>query len=116
MKYNGKCHCGAIAFEVDGELSSVTECNCSICSQSGYLHWMVDTSQVRMKTPLDQATLYVWGTRQARHWFCPKCGVAVLRNPRTDRSKYSVNVHCLEGIDPGKVKRNHFDGKNKLNV
>ena len=35
MVYQGSCHCGAVAFEVDGELKQVTDCNCSICSRCG---------------------------------------------------------------------------------
>ncbi|HLW71944.1 MAG TPA: GFA family protein [Candidatus Binataceae bacterium] len=117
MKYNGKCHCGQVAFEVEGNLESAIECNCTICSQSGYLHWMIEPSQLHMKTPLDKAKLYLWGTGQARHYFCPKCGVAVLRNPRTDPDKkYSVNVRCLEGVDIAKLKLSQFDGLNKLKV
>jgi hypothetical protein len=116
MRYNGKCHCGEIAFTVEGQLESATECNCSICSQSGYLHWMVDTSQVQLLTPLEKATLYVWGTRQARHWFCPKCGVAVLRTPRSNARKYSVNVRCLENVDIATLTVSQFDGRNKLKI
>ena len=116
MKYNGKCHCGQIAFEVEGNLESVIECNCTICSQSGYLHWMIDPAQLRMKTPLEKATLYLWGTGQARHYFCPKCGVAVVRNPRGMADKYSVNVRCLEGVDVAKLKLSQFDGLNQLKL
>jgi hypothetical protein len=35
MTYNGKCHCGKIAFDVEGELTEIVECNCSICYESG---------------------------------------------------------------------------------
>ena len=39
IKHKGSCHCGAVVFEVDApEHLQVTECNCSICSKSGYLH------------------------------------------------------------------------------
>ena len=117
MKYSGKCHCGQIAFEVEGELEGATECTCSICSQSGYLHWMIDPSQLTLKTPLEKATLYLWGTGQARHYFCPKCGVAILRNPRRNPDdKYSVNVRCLDGVNLSKLKLTQFDGRNLLKV
>ena len=65
MTYNGKCHCGKIAFDVEGELTEIIECNCSICYESGYLHWMIDPSQLRIKTPLKAASIYQWGTGQA---------------------------------------------------
>ncbi len=41
MSYKGGCHCGRIAFEVDGEIQELMECNCSICSKRGYLHFFV---------------------------------------------------------------------------
>jgi hypothetical protein len=48
MTYKGRCHCRKIAFEVEGDLTEAIECNCSICYESGYLHWIlaavVDTS------------------------------------------------------------------------
>ena len=56
MRYQGKCHCGRIQFEVECELTDVLECNCSICYQSGYLHWMIMPAQPKVKTPLDQAS------------------------------------------------------------
>jgi len=61
MTYNGKCHCGKIAFEVEGDLIEIIECNCSICYESGYRHWMIDPSQLRMKTSLKDASLYLMG-------------------------------------------------------
>ena len=52
MRYKGGCHCAKIAFEVEGDLTEAIECNCSICYESGYLHWMIERSQLRMITPL----------------------------------------------------------------
>ncbi|MGR8981112.1 MAG: GFA family protein [Gammaproteobacteria bacterium] len=37
MKHKGSCHCGRIAFEAEGELEQVMDCNCSICSRRGSL-------------------------------------------------------------------------------
>ena len=49
--YSGSCHCGRIAFEVEGEVSEVKECICSHCSRKGYLLWFVPRTQLRLKTP-----------------------------------------------------------------
>jgi hypothetical protein len=35
MVYRGSCHCGKIAYEVEGEIGPVIECNCSICGRRG---------------------------------------------------------------------------------
>lgn len=111
--YTGGCHCGRIRFEVIGHLASVTECDCSICSKSGFLHWRVEPEQVRLVTPESSFSTYVWRTRTAKHRFCPVCGVAPLRNPRDDTSKISVNVRCLDGVDLTGVEVVHFDGRSR---
>ena len=117
MTYKGRCHCAKIAFEVEGDLTDAIKCNCSICDESGYLHWMIERSQLRMITPLSEASLYNWGTGQARHYFCPQCGVAVLHNPRTaPDARFSVNIRSLEGVDPSKLKITQFNGRNRLKV
>jgi len=62
-------------------------------------------------------SLYKWNTGQARHYFCPQCAVAVLRNPRTGPdTRFSVNIRSLAGVDSSKLKITQFDGRNKLKV
>jgi hypothetical protein len=110
--YRGGCHCGRTRFEVDGDLARVTECNCSICARAAYLHWRIEPGQLRMLTPWENLSAYVWGTGRARHYFCPVCGVAPLRNPRSNPDKVSVNARCIEGVDLARLQIDHFDGQN----
>ncbi len=109
--YSGGCHCGRVRFEVTGVLDRISDCNCSICSKAGYLHWMIEPSQLKMLTPWESLSTYVWGTRAARHYFCPVCGVAVLRKPRSQPDKISVNARCVDRIDLAKVSLGHTDGR-----
>ena len=37
MQYKGSCHCGKVAFEVEGDVTYAMACNCSICSRKGSL-------------------------------------------------------------------------------
>ena len=37
MNYKGSCHCGNIAFEVEGEIKGALACNCSLCQRKGSL-------------------------------------------------------------------------------
>ena len=32
-RYAGSCHCGDVAFEAEGEIGELLECNCTICSR-----------------------------------------------------------------------------------
>ena len=48
MLYKGSCHCGNMTFEVEGELTQVVYCNCSICARKGALLWSVPRNQLRL--------------------------------------------------------------------
>jgi hypothetical protein len=108
----GGCHCGRIAFEVNAELGSVDECNCSICAKKAYLHWIVPRAAFRLLTPEENLSTYKFNTRVARHHFCKVCGVAPFYIPRSDPDKIDVNARCLEGVDFAKLAVNQFDGRN----
>jgi hypothetical protein len=109
--YRGGCHCGRIRFEVRGSLERVSECNCSICSKKAYVHWIVQRSAFRLLTPSDNIAAYSFNTKTAKHLFCPNCGVASFYIPRSDPEGIDVNVRCLEGVNPGKLEYDHFDGR-----
>jgi hypothetical protein len=110
--YRGGCHCGRVAFEVTGWLDKVEQCNCSICSKKGYLHWIVPREAFRLLSPDADLATYTFNTGVAKHHFCPRCGVASFYIPRSDPDKVDVNVRCLEGVDPSALKIEFFDGQN----
>ena len=62
-RYQGGCHCGRVRFEIDVEIGTIIDCNCSICAKKGFLHLIVDPSQVRMLSPADAVSLYQFNTR-----------------------------------------------------
>lgn len=102
VRHAGGCHCGRVRFEVMAPADlEVSECNCSICSKSGYLHLTVPKSRFRLLSGQDQLTTYQFNTGTARHLFCSVCGVKSFYVPRSHPEGFSVNVRCL---DPGTVR------------
>jgi hypothetical protein len=112
MIYRGGCHCGRVRFEVTGQLETYEECNCSICTRKGYLHWIVPRDTFRLLTSPDDLTTYTFNTGVAQHLFCKKCGVASFYIPRSDPDKIDVNIRCLDGVALGNLKPKFFDGIN----
>lgn len=113
MNYHGSCHCGRVAFEVDGELTEVTSCNCSICSRKGSLLWFVPRDTLHLLTPEDGISSYTFNKQAIRHRFCDICGIHPFGegvDPKGNRIA-AINVRCLEGVDLDALKINHFDGK-----
>lgn len=73
------CHCGNIQLEVTAELGEVVDCNFSICSRTGFLHWYVAPEQVVLKTPGLRLSTSAWRAITGGQHFCPTCGIAVIR-------------------------------------
>jgi hypothetical protein len=109
--HRGGCHCGRVRFEVEGpDALEVSECNCSICGKSGYLHFIVPKSAFRLVRGEHDLTSYKFNTGTATHLFCRVCGVKSFYIPRSHPDGVSVNARCL---DPGTVRSLHveaFDG------
>lgn len=111
--YVGGCHCGRIAFEVEGEIDQLYECNCSICSKRGALHWFVPADQMRLKTPDDAASTYLFNKRAIRHRFCATCGVAPYGQGEKPGAgpMFAINARCLESVDLKAVPVTQVDGR-----
>jgi len=111
--HTGGCHCGRVRFEVIApRVLSVTDCNCSVCSKSGYLHLIVPKSGFRLLSGEDALTTYQFNTRTARHMFCSVCGIKAFYVPRSHPDGYSVNARCLEEGTVEQMKVIFSDGKN----
>ncbi|MGC8535343.1 MAG: GFA family protein [Rhizomicrobium sp.] len=108
----GGCHCGAVAFEVEtAEEIELLECNCSICSMTGFLHLIVPKSHFRLVRGEDILTTYTFATHSAKHLFCSRCGIKSFYVPRSHPDGFSVNYRCLKGFDFTSVVTTPFDGR-----
>ena len=113
MVHQGSCHCGRTAFEVEGEIGQVIECNCSHCSRKGYLLWFVPRGQLRLSTPEANLSTYTFNKRVIQHHFCSNCGCAPFGFgvDRSGAPTAAVNVRCLPEVDRSKLKVVQFDGR-----
>ena len=114
MIYKGGCHCGKIAFEVEGELTQVMQCNCSICTKRGYLLWFVPREKMTLKTSEKDLSTYLFNKKQIKHRFCKTCGSAPFGeglNPKTNTMTAAINVRCLDDVDLSKLKVMPVDGR-----
>jgi hypothetical protein len=99
-----------VHFEVEAEIDHVRVLDCSICSMRGALNFRIQRGNLRLWTPWEDLSLYQWGSRTAKDYFCPKCGISPFRRPSDPTPQelregvqpfdgWAVNVRCLKGID-----------------
>jgi hypothetical protein len=48
----------------------------------------------------DVLALSPFHTHPAKHRFCPKCGIHVFHQTRSDPDKYGLNAATLDGVSP----------------
>jgi hypothetical protein len=111
MIYRGSCHCGAVAFEVEGTLDAVVACNCSICSRKGALLWAVPRESLKLTTPDEKAATYRFNRHAISHRFCRICGMHPYAEDAGETASAYVNIRCLDGVDPAAVSIIPFDGR-----
>lgn len=113
MKHQGSCHCGAIAFDLEGEVTEAIDCNCSLCRRRGGLLAFFPREALTLKTPESDLGTYTFNKHQLQHHYCPKCGIAPFSegaNPKTGAKMAAVNVRCLPDVDLAALKVKPVDG------
>jgi hypothetical protein len=113
-RFTGGCHCGRVRFEIEAVVDRATECNCSICSKKGILHFRVPPENFRLLAGDEHLGTYQFGTHVARHHFCTVCGIHTFTRPRAAPDLYTVNLRCLDGFDVASLGDGitKFDGRN----
>jgi len=112
--YEGSCHCGAVRFQAELDLSSgTTRCNCTYCSKVGWWGAMAKPASFRLLQGKD--SLQSLGkTKAADRSHCKVCGVQPFGHgdvPEIGGEYYSVNVRCLDGVDLAGVPVKYLDGR-----
>ena len=112
MEICGGCHCGAVRFRASFPEPPVAalDCNCSVCTMTGFLHIMVPHEDFALLQGADSLTSYRFGTGAADHLFCRTCGVKSFYQPRSHPTAWSVNANCLD--EPVDLSVERFDGRN----
>lgn len=97
------CHCGAVELDVqlpENALQSAQRCDCSFCRRRAAPNLSVPLDGLRVVRGADRLTLYQWGTKTAKHWFCSVCGIYTHHQRRSNPDEYGVNLGTLDGLNP----------------
>lgn len=112
-KHQGSCHCGRIAFDLDGDVTEAIDCNCSMCRRRGGLLAFFPREALTLQTPENDYATYRFNKHRLDHHFCPTCGIAPFSegvNPKTGAKTAAVNVRCLPDVDLASLTIKHVDG------
>lgn len=122
MTITAHCHCGDIAFSIDGEVPpKLTRCTCSICSRHGALYAYYPPEQFHVTAVPASDSVYRWNTMQVAHHFCARCGCLTY----TDSPAYGhdgswdgktrrigASARLFDDFDAAEAPVQAIDGKN----
>jgi hypothetical protein len=120
--YHGSCHCGAVKFEADIDLSKgTTRCNCSICTKARAWFAIVKADDFRLLAGEDAQADYQWTPPGKPHpnlhyRFCTTCGVRAFAQGKQEALGgvfYAIAVATLDDADPNELTTSikYVDGR-----
>ncbi len=108
--HHGSCHCSAVQFEVDADIASGVQCDCSFCKRRNAIMLRVPMDNFRLLKGEDALSLYQWNTRAAKHYFCRHCGIYTHHQPRTRADMIGVNLGCIDDLDAATLPVERLQG------
>lgn len=105
-RHRATCHCGAVelALDLPDGVVDPRRCDCSICRRKGTVVASVPLAGLTVVKGEEALTLYQFGTKTAKHYFCSVCGIYTHHQRRSNPEQYGYNMGCLEGVNPFDVE------------
>ncbi|MGV1828806.1 GFA family protein [Agrobacterium vitis] len=106
--HKGSCLCGAVRFQVNGDLPPPDACHCSKCRKhSG--HYFASTDVPKDKIEIDGSETISWyqSSEKVRRGFCSVCGTSLFFDPPA-RDWIAVAMGAFDGPTQTRLKMHIF--------
>ncbi|MGA9917516.1 MAG: GFA family protein [Paraburkholderia sp.] len=101
--YSGSCHCGAVRYEADIDLSNgTTMCNCTFCAKARLWGAIIKPDVFRLIAWHDDLVDYHEPGAAVHHVYCRHCGIRPFERGHLDGlggDYVTINVACLDNLE-----------------
>ena len=107
--HTGQCECGAVAFEINGDIADPTQCHCSQCRRLSGHAWAGAWITIADLTFTAQDGLkWFKSSEWAKRGFCGECGSSLFYRLNADDERMSVAPGSLDGPTGLRLRRHIY--------
>lgn len=96
--HRGQCLCGAVKYEIDGELAGIQLCHCTMCrrAQGGAFATNLPVETRNFRLVSGEASLKAYESSPGKQrLFCAECGSPIISRLTADPTKVRVRIGTL---------------------
>tara|TARA_B100000809_G_scaffold45015_1_gene39386 strand:+ start:1499 stop:1903 length:405 start_codon:yes stop_codon:yes gene_type:complete len=97
--YLGKCLCGEVQVKVNGNISEIIHCHCSLCRKNSgtafATNGFINTTEFEITSGETSLTSFSFKPGRSRH-FCSKCGSPVYSSNKDDPTRLRIRLGIFD--------------------
>ena len=115
VMYRGSCLCGAIKIELNGIISDIIHCHCSLCRKNSGTAYatngFINSSEFSVIDPENKLGFYEFKKGKKRH-FCTTCASPIYSSNDENPDKLRIRLGILDSqIKERPISHNFVDSK-----
>ncbi|WP_068547711.1 GFA family protein [Thalassotalea crassostreae] len=97
--YLGKCLCGDVQVKINGEISDIIHCHCSLCRKNSgtafATNGFINSAEFEIIAGKEKITTFSFKPGRNRH-FCTNCGSPVYSSNDQDPARFRIRLGILD--------------------
>lgn len=109
MTVKGGCLCGAVTYEIAGEIPPADACHCTMCRKSsGHFVVSADVRRDALTVTRDDGLRWYQSSPKVRRGFCRICGSSLFFDPPADRTWIAVEMGTMDAPTGAHIYKHIF--------
>ena len=105
------CHCGSVKLNIETDLSTIKQCNCSMCKRKNAKMNILPKENIKSIVGEENLSLYQFDTNIAKHYFCKICGIYTHHFRKSDPDGVGINIGCIDEINSFSIDSDVLNNK-----
>jgi hypothetical protein len=113
--YKGQCLCGKVTIQIDGNITDIIHCHCSLCRKNSgtafATNGYINRTDLDITSGENNLTVFSFKPGRNRH-FCATCGSPVFSSNDQDPGRYRLRLGILDSdISERPISHNFVSSK-----